>query len=276
MTYSTVMAHLEVGHANHAVLKIALDLAERFHAHIIGIAAYQPMQLVYGDGYVAGEVIQQISAEIEAEAMQAEIEFRSAVGDRFANPEWRSVMTMSPLADYIAREARGTDLLVTGLDQNVSMFDTSRHVNLSDLVLQTGRPVLIVPNAATAMNLDRVMIGWKDRPEARRAILDALPLLHHAGDVLLVEIAAADEHEHAHKRLADVQSWLARHTIKSRTLVAPSTGHDSARLDAIAREQNADVIVAGAYGHSRLSEWVLGGVTRDLLLKAGRCTLVSH
>ena len=92
----------------------------------------------------------------------------------------------------------------------------------------------------------------------------------------VVEIAAEDDLDAANARLADVAGWLKRHGIDATPVTAASPGDDAARLDAIVREQGADLLVAGAYGHSRVREWALGGVTRDLLLRAGRCALVSH
>jgi nucleotide-binding universal stress UspA family protein len=80
----------------------------------------------------------------------------------------------------------------------------------------------------------------------------------------------------AHKHLEEVAGWLGRHGVKAEGRASLSTGEDADRLYAIAKEQGADVVVAGAYGHSRLREWVLGGVTRDLLLRADICALVSH
>jgi nucleotide-binding universal stress UspA family protein len=76
--------------------------------------------------------------------------------------------------------------------------------------------------------------------------------------------------------LQDVVGWLKRHGIEANAVAAPSTGDDATGLKAIAQEQRVDLIVAGAYGHSRVREWVLGGVTRDLLLRGGPPALVSH
>ena len=73
-----------------------------------------------------------------------------------------------------------------------------------------------------------------------------------------------------------VVNWLKRDGITAEAVASLSTGDDAARLDGIASDQAADIIVAGAYGHSRLREWALGGVTKDLLLRAGRCSFVSH
>jgi len=94
--------------------------------------------------------------------------------------------------------------------------------------------------------------------------------------VTVVEIAAEEDLAAARTHLEDVVAWLKRHGIVAKSLAWPSKGDDASRLNAIAQELRADLIVAVAYGHSRLREWVLGGVTRDLLLCADRCSLVAH
>jgi nucleotide-binding universal stress UspA family protein len=277
VTYATLMVHLELGHSNAGLLQITGDLAERFHAGVIGIAACQPMQIVYaeGAGYVSGELIEQDREEIEKEIKEAEVEFRSSLQTRVGTLEWRSTVMFASLSDYLAREARSADLVITGVASG-ALIDASRRVNMGDLVMQVGRPILIVPAAADKLKLERVVIGWKDTREARGATFDALPLLKKAAHVAVVEIATADELAAARRNLEDVVGWLKRHGVVAESLASPSTGDDVTRLNAIVHEQGADVIVAGAYGHSRLREWVLGGVTRDLLLRADRCSLVSH
>ena len=142
--------------------------------------------------------------------------------------------------------------------------------------MQAGRPVLLVPTSAITLKLDRVLIGWKDRPETRRAVSDALPLLKHAKSVTVVEITAEDDLAAARARVGDVAVWLARHGIKAEGVTRLSNGNDAVALYELGQDSGADVIVAGAYGHNRFREWVMGGVTRDLLLSADRCALVSH
>ena len=275
MTYATLMVHLELGHANAGLLQIAGDLAERFHAGVIGIAACQPIQMVYGEGDVSGDLIELDREEIEKEIKEAEAEFRSALQARVGTLEWRSKVMFGPLSDYIVGEARSADLVITGVASG-ALLDASRRVNTGDLAIQVGRPVLIVPAAADKLKLERVVIGWKDTREARRAAFDALPLLKKAAHVAVVEIAAEEELAAARTHLEDVVGWLKQHGVVAESLPSPSIGDDATRLNAIVQEQGADIIVAGAYGHSRLREWVLGGVTRDLLLRANRCSLVSH
>jgi len=276
MTYSTLMAHFDLGVSNEGLLRVAADLAERFKARVIGIAACQPMQITYGDGYMSGDVIEQDRAEIEKETNKAEARFNAVLHGKIANLEWRSTISYLSLADYVAQQARATDLLITGPDQKGSPLDSSRRVNIGDLVMRAGRPVLIVPPSVDRLKLESVVVGWKDTRETRRAVADALPFLKHAGRVTIVEVAAEDELPAARDRLKDVVGWLKQHDIVAGSVASASTGDDGAQLDAIARDNDAGLLVAGAYGHNRLREWVLGGVTRNLLLNPGRCSLVSH
>jgi nucleotide-binding universal stress UspA family protein len=275
MTYATLLVHLECGQANAGLLQVAGDLAQTLEAAVIGVAACRPIQLAYDDGYVSGELIEEDRKAIERELKQAEAEFRGALEGRSAKLEWRSKVMYAPLSDYLIHEARCADLIVTGVG-TASMLTAARRADTGDLVMQAGRPVLVVPAAARGLQLRRVVLAWKDTREARRAASDALPLLERAAQVTIVEVAAADELEAVRARLADVAGWLRRHGVAAEPLATLATGDDKLQLATIAREQRADVLVAGAYGHSRLREWVLGGVTRELLLRSDHCSLLSH
>ena len=276
MTYSTLMVHLDVGSSNAGRLRVAGDLADRFGASVVGIAAAQPMQVVYADGYVSGGIIEDDVKAKEKEIAAAEAEFRSAFQKRTNALEWRSAITLDPLSDFIACEARSTDFVITGVDHNKSVFDTSRHVELGDLVMRIGRPVLVVPEAATKIGFDRILVGWKDTRETRRAVADALPLLKKATFVTVVEIALESEMVEARRHLDQVVEWLKRHGVAAESLVAASLGKDSKHLAEIGREMKTDLLVAGAYGHNRLREWMLGGVTHDLLTQPEGCSFISH
>ena len=268
MTYATLMVHLQPGRSNAGILAIAGDLAERLHAGVIGIAACQPLQIVEGDGYVPATLVQADRDDIEKEIKKAEAEFQNAFQKRVRSIAWRAAVTLGSPADYVAREARCADLVVTA--------SAWRQANVSDLVMQLGRPALIVPATADTLKLDHVLVAWKDTRETRRAALDALPLLKKAARVSVVEIAEEKNFSAGRTHIEDVANWLKGHGISAETLVSSSTGDDAMRLKAVAQEQGADLIVAGAYGHSRLREFILGGVTHDLLLCANRCSLVSH
>ena len=275
MTYATLMVHMELGRPNTGLLEIAGDLAERFHAGLIGIAARQPLQMIYGDGYIAGDVYERDRDETVAELKAAELEFRTVLSARIPVIEWRSSQTIASLADYLASEARCVDLILTGVASG-DFLDASRNVNTGDLIMQAGKPVLLVPTTANSLKLDRALVAWKDTRETRRAVSDALPLLKQAKAVTVAELATEEELGNARKRVDDVVAWLSRHGVKAEGLAQLSTGDAAVALYALGQDSGADVVVAGAYGHSRFREWVLGGVTRELLLSANRCALVSH
>jgi nucleotide-binding universal stress UspA family protein len=150
-------------------------------------------------------------------------------------------------------------------------------VNPNDLVMQVGRPLLVVPETCNWLDLRSVLVAWKDTAEARRALSAALPLLHRSGEVTIAEIVE-DEADRAAalSRVEDVVAWLSRHGVEA-SLQVPEQRDDAAtQLERIASDVGAGVVVAGAYGHSRLSEWILGGVTRRLMNPSNRCSLLSH
>ena len=276
MDYKTLLVHLELGQANDGLLAIAGNLSDRFKTAVIGIAGCQPVQIMFDETYVAGEILAADREQIEKQMGEAERQFRSALGGKEHALEWRSNVTFGSLATYLAQQARAADLVITRPDIGGSMFDHTRQVAIANLVMEAGRPVLIVPNRIKELALGRIILAWKDTRECRRAAADALPLLKLAHDVTVVEIAPDAEIPRARHQVADVAEWLSRHGVKAKAEVVTSTGADSECLEELARERQADLIVAGAYGHSRLQEWILGGVTGDFLMNPDRCVLLSH
>jgi nucleotide-binding universal stress UspA family protein len=276
MTYATLMVHLEVGSSNTGVLQVAAELADRFHAGVIGIAGGQPLQPVYSDGTIPADLIEKDLEELDKLVNAAEAEFRSALQKRVGRLEWRSTVGLAALSGYVAHQARSADLVVTCMPQGGLFLEPERHVNVGDLVMQVGRPVLVVPAKREGLNLDRALIGWNDTRESRRSVIDSLPFLKAAKHVAIAEIADKDKLADAREHLKDVVAWLKNHGVAAQPIALASTGDDALQLDAIAEQQDVGLMVAGAYGHSRLREWVLGGVTRDLLMRAHRYALVSH
>ena len=273
--YRTLMVHLVAGRSNAGLLKITKAFADRFHAGVVGIAACQPMQLLYGGEYMTGDLIQQDRDTIASDMKSAETEFRNAFWNHQEKVDWRSCVTFAPLSDYIARELRCADLLLTSTT-DVTAFSATRGVNAADLVMQAGRPVLMVPANVAKLGLKRAVVAWKDTREARRAVTDALPLLKASAKVTVVGLARTDALPDALSHLEDVVRWLAGHGVAAKPMAVPCAVDAADRLYDVVRDENADLIVAGAYGHSRLREWVLGGVTSDLLLCDNRCVFLSH
>jgi nucleotide-binding universal stress UspA family protein len=275
MTYKTIMVHLNPGHSNAGVLQTAGDLAQRFEAAVIGIVARQPTPMIYPPEYQIGDFFQIDRDEIDRELQEAESAFRSALQGRVAVLEWRSSVILESVADFVAREARSADLIVTcACAPNQLGAKEARGVG--SLVMQAGRPIFLVSKGAHRLATDNIILAWKDTREARRAATDALPFLKMAKQVSIVEVAADADRSDATLRLANIANWLTRHGVISEGFVVPSKGEDAGALSAFAHKQKADLLVAGAYGHSRLREWALGGVTRDLLTQARFSTLLSH
>jgi len=271
MSYATVMVNLDPSRVNTAALQVAGDLSERLHARVIGITAGQLVTTLYADGYVSGSLISQDREDVENLLKAAETEFRHALHNRADSIEWRSSVTFGSTAAYVAGESRSADLLVTGAGAQAG-----GSVNTGDLVMQAGRPVLAVPADTAALNVDRILIAWKDTREARRAAFDALPLFRLAEKVVVAEVAMKDDMEEAGRRTQDVAAWLGRHGINAEAIASTTEGSAQQRLHEIAHEEKAGLIVAGAYGHGRLREWIIGGVTRALLDATEQCSLVSH
>jgi nucleotide-binding universal stress UspA family protein len=276
MTYVTVIVSLALDRSNDARLEIAGQLAERFGAHVIGITAgeFSP-PLYFTTGEQAQKLLDEGQAAIRNRVAEAETQFRAAMQNRAAAVEWRCAEDFP--TRFIVQQARAADIIVVGEDGRDALSDPFMQANPSDLVMQTGRPLLVVPDTSSWLDLRSVLIAWKDTPEARRATADALPILRKAKDVTVAEIIEDDVNRPAAlSGVKDVVGWLSRHGVLASGQVPDECGHAAAQLERIASEVGAGLIVAGAYGHSRLREWVLGGVTKRLVNPSNRCSLLSR
>jgi len=273
MSYATLMVHLEIDCSNDVRLQIACDLAEQFDAKLIGIAASNPQPSYYATGTFAHDLVQQLRAQVKQQMAETEERFHAAAHKRARELEWRSAME-SPTS-FVSREARAADLIIAGASRDGGLIDSLRRLDPSELVLRAGRPMLVVPPEAEYLRLSNIVVTWKDSREAKRAVVDALPLLHRAKDVTVVEVVeGADNRPAAQARVNDVAAWLGQHAITAVGRVINATD-EMQELDTLF-QQACDLIVAGAYGHTRFRELVFGGVTRNLLTRSRRCSLLSH
>ena len=145
------------------------------------------------------------------------------------------------------------------------------------LVLKSGRPLLAIADPAKWHMPERALVAWKDTREARRAVADALPFLAAANTVRIVEFVEDESNiATARKRAQDVAAWLAGHGIKASVAARRPLGQACDEIEAAAEDIDADLIVAGAYGRTRLGEWMFGGVTRHLLKTSRRPLLLAH
>jgi nucleotide-binding universal stress UspA family protein len=269
------MLHLDLEQYSEPALRVTRELADRFKSNVIGVTAGLPNVPIHADGMIASSVLEADYEQLNQAIGRCESHFRSALQGFGGTLEWRADAT-NP-ADFLAREARAADLLLVGRAEDYIAFGAQHLLAIGDAVMQAGRPVLVVPPRCTTLALDRILIAWKDSAEARRALPAALPLLRQATELTIVEIASGEsEKVAANERVADVVKWLQRHNIPASARVELSAGDVGSQIDAIASESRIDLIVAGAYGHSRLSEWIFGGATRHLLQHSATCALLVH
>src|SRR5437762_1726011 len=166
MKYVTVMVGLALGQSNEARLEIAGQLAERFGARVIGVAAaeFSP-PLYFTDGEAAQRLIDQGLAAVKNRLAALEGEFRAAMQNRAIEVEWRCAEDFP--TRYIVRQARACDIIVAGEAARGGLGDPFVQVDPSDLVMQAGRPLLVVPDGCDWLDLRSMLVAWKDSVEAR-------------------------------------------------------------------------------------------------------------
>jgi nucleotide-binding universal stress UspA family protein len=272
MSYSTLLVHMDLDQSNDARLQIAGELSERFDARVIGTAAASVLPLSYMGGS-ARDVLGDERSRLESRIKHCDLQFRRIFQARANNIEWRSALELP--TEYVACNARAADLIIVG--GRTGRADITCQIDAGDLALRAGRPVLVVPTETQFLRLDCVVVAWKDTREARRAVIDALPLLHKARQVLVVELLERGEDRVTGKaRVNDVANWLVRRGISALSIATKALIGVAGQLNILAQDEGAGIIVAGAYGHARLQEWAFGGVTRELLHQQKCCALLSH
>ena len=274
MSFKSLLVHALPGEASRLRIEAATALAIRLDALLIGLGAEAIPPIATGDpyGFGTGQWIPLLYEQQTRNLEAAHSAF--ATQSKGARTEWRSVGDLPTPA--MARVARAVDLIVTGGPAGTG--DIYNTVSTSELLLSSGRPMLVVPPHGGRMDPRRVMVAWKDTREARRAVSDALSFMHMADEILIVALGDREDQDALTAQTNDVAGMIARHSMaKPRTHVAVSGGDDvQTDLLAQADRMDADLIVSGAYGHSRAYEWVLGGVTRHLLHACERFVFLSH
>jgi nucleotide-binding universal stress UspA family protein len=195
-----------------------------------------------------------------------------AEGKGLKQVEWRS--GLEPPSELLAREARAADLIIVGPRHSAGRHD---FFDPGVVLLRAGRPIMVVPETVTSLDLHRTVIAWKDTRECRRAVRDALPFLQRAKQVLVVQIGEDETESQAKRALSDVTGYLVRHQVIVAAEIRRRPKQPVAtELLQLVKSENADLIVAGGYGHSRMGEWIFGGVTHALLAASPVCCMLSH
>lgn len=277
------LLHAITGTAGDAnALTATIGLAQALEAHLCalitvnlpipmpgswGVVPDTAMSPVYDDLRAkAGDQADRITQQLAAAGISFEVRIAESL---FSEPPHTAAL-----------HARYADLAVmtlAGDDDDGSIESIGRY--FSSLLMETGRPLLTIPVQCTSLApIRHAVVAWRPTQEASRALHDALPLLRRAQSVDVVEVGpAAGDKGDGELPGADIAAHLARHGLKVSVVVHQPRGESvAAALLGHAEQSGAQLLVAGGYGHSRLREWALGGVTRELLRSARLPVLFSH
>jgi len=272
-----ILVNLSLGERGGFAGDYAISIATAFEAHVAGIAfLYDPVIPLSGAGYIPADVIDSQERD-NADATRA-------ATDRFAQAAARAGVSAEPLTlstsvagagEQFSRLARRFDLAVIG--QAEPDTNAIEEVISEAALFESGRPIIIVPYIQKApLKLDRVMVCWDGGRQAARAAADAMPLLERAGRVEVV-IVADESGKDDEIAGADMGQHLARHGLDVEVKRMAMGDIDVADvLLSHAADIAADLIVMGGYCHSRLREFVLGGVTRSILGSMTVPVFMSH
>jgi nucleotide-binding universal stress UspA family protein len=269
MSYKSIFVNIDIDCAAIApIVGYAAALARDFDAHLTGsCGADIPLPVVAADGMVFdGETMAVEREQIEARHKELEAEFTKALSGVAVKSQWRA--SVFDPTQFLVDAARAADLIVTANPKGSHL----RAIDIGNLALGAGRPILVAADGADRLSTDRALIAWKDTREARRAISDSLPLLRRTREIVVATVDP-DPDSYVSDSLDDIVRFLKFHDVAARPELITGEGEDISKA---VRSFKADFVVAGAYGHSRLREWIFGGVTRSLIGDTGLNRFLSN
>lgn len=274
MSYKTILVHVNSDSRSKVRIELAIALAQRFDAHLVGFNLQPVLQLPL---YVAADPLiieHQVQAEAKEMAAAAALFQTATAPSGLAGIEWRAYANAT--VDAILQQARYADLLVLGQRDPSETWAVAPDF-ADNVLLAAGRPVIVVPYAGAFNDIGkRVLVAWNGTREAARAVTDAIPLLQEASQVQVLTVNA---HATAQSEIAgaDIGLYLSRHGVRVQV-----TSHEAISIDvgnellSRAADFSADLLVMGAYGHSRARELVMGGATRTIIDSMTVPALMSH
>jgi nucleotide-binding universal stress UspA family protein len=281
VAYRTILVHMNDARRVVSALSHAVQIARVFDARLVGLYVYPAASEARGAPAADPATAATENPQQEAERLGAI--FKDLTEKERFVAEWRALPfeDTDPARIVVAR-SRAADLVIA--NQADPDWEASRRLDFPGrLAIESGRPVLVVPKGHSAAALPKsVVIAWNHSREAARAIFDALPLLKGAQNVELLTIHEATERTLLQAGedvlpIGAVADALARHAVKPTVVNLKATGDTvGEQICARVRSQDADLLVMGAYGHTRLRELVFGGVSRHVLAHAPVPVLLSH
>jgi nucleotide-binding universal stress UspA family protein len=272
-----LVVNLTGGHPQNFAADYAISLAQAFEAHLVGIGfIYEPIVPGSVLGGVPTDLIEIQREENSKTAKEAIARFEERARASNLVPESRLIdASIAGAADLFGRIARRFDVAVAGQARREQ--GASEELLIEGALFGSGRPVIVVPVTQTApVKLDRVMLCWDGSRPAARAIADAIPFMTRAHAVEIV-VVIGERDKSGEITGANMKRHLARHGIDVEIKRIAAGGADAqSTIVKHATESGADFLVMGGYGHSRLREFILGGVTRSILRAMPVPVLMSH
>ena len=273
-TFKTIMVSLNNPQFFDNNMAMAAQIAREYDSHIIGLYVV-PSAIVYTASYGYGGPINftELHRFYRSKASEVEERFLEFTRKEGLRAEWHKTSSLGHfVSDAIIEHGREADLIILGDDNS-----TSPDVEFEGRIAQsTGRPVLIVPNTTRKdFHFNKTVIGWDGSREAARAAFDAIPLLKMSDktDVTCVN-AHKERNLHGKSPGSELAKSLSRYGIVAEAVNEKTKTSVSSAL--MKRAEGADLLVIGAYGHSRLREDFFGGVTNSTLKEMPCPVLVSN
>ena len=280
MSYKTILVSLnEVGRLSELVAA-AVTLARETGAHVSGLYVVPAVQVYPSVGFEAApQVFEGNRSFFKENGARVKQAFEEAMRREGLSFDFHQVDAHTPvIADEVVASGRVADLVIVSTTNPEEITGVERDF-VEQTVMALGRPVIVLPYKGKAtVSLNEVIIGWDGGREAARATFDALPLLKKAGKVRVVRIdPQKDPSLRGSVAGADLAEALARHGVRAEAQGYPTDGQDEGQaLMRCAEDSGAGLIVMGAYGHSRLAEFIFGGATRFVLNRLVCPVLMSH
>ncbi|NNE22498.1 MAG: universal stress protein [Rhizobiales bacterium] len=280
MTYKTIIVSLNDVSRSDALLAVSMAIAAKHDAHLIGLYVI-PAVRVYPEMsmHAAPAVMDAYRTFFEEHADTSEKAFVAATQKNGIEAEWRKTEISSPnIADGVIEHGLQADLIVAS--QVNEEADGGVEPDFCErIVMESGRPVLLIPRSGEFADIgSNIIVGWNGTREAARAVFDAMPLLEQSSATRLIWVDPQKTGQKARNLPgSEMAATLARHGINSTAEAMPTDGigQGDALLNR-ASDLGADLIVMGAYGHSRMREFVFGGATRTILNHMTVPVLMSH
>lgn len=277
MSIASIVVHADNGSACESRFKSAVKLSQEFDARLIALYVVSHYNVpVYVESSIGQEVIATARQAMWERAAEAEKTCQGVANDVGVSVEWRTVE--GETVNILNEHGRYCDLLVLGQFDTNDPSDTSENV-ADHVVIECGTPCLIIPYIGQKNTLtDTILVAWNGSMESARAVRDALPFLERAKrvEVLLVN-PEGNELDEGDLPGADIAAYLARHSIEAESHCIHNKQISAGDvLLSHAADISADLLVTGAYGHNRLREKILGGVTRHLFEHMTVPVLMSH